>query len=80
MTPWGVLDGVQITDRFDPMRRHDFVFSDVKPDRIARWGARWRNQLGNFKLDASLAFDGTVSQQAEPNALFLLPQRVLPVV
>jgi len=70
ITPWGVLDGIQITDRFDPVRRRDFVFTDVKPDRIARWGARWRNQLGNFKLDASVAFDGTVSQQAEADALF----------
>lgn len=70
VTPWGVLDGIQITDRFDPVRRRDFVFSDVRPDRIARWGARWRNQLGNFKLDASVAFDGTVSQEAKPNALF----------
>jgi hypothetical protein len=70
VTPWGVLDGVQITDRFDPVRRRDFVFTDVRPDRIARWGARWRNQVGNFKLDASLAVDGTVSQQADVGALF----------
>ena len=70
VTPWGVLDGIQITDRFDPVRRRDFVFTDVRPDRIARWGARWRNQLGNFKFDASVAFDGTVSQEAEPDALF----------
>jgi hypothetical protein len=70
VTPWGVLDGVQITDRFDPVRRRDFVFTDVRPDRIARWGGRWRNQVGKFKLDASLALDGTVSQQAELGALF----------
>lgn len=70
VTPWGVLDGVQITDRFDPVRRRDFVFTDVRPDRIARWGGRWRNQVGKFKLDASLALDGTASQQAEVGALF----------
>lgn len=70
VTPWGVLDGVQITDRFDPVRRRDFVFTDVRPNRIARWGARWRNQLGNFKLDASVALDGSVSQQAEQGAIF----------
>lgn len=70
VTPWGVLDGVQITDRFDPVRRRDFVFTDVKPERIARWGARWRNKIGSFKLDTSLALDGTVSQQAEQSALF----------
>lgn len=70
VTPWGVLDGLQITDRFDPVRRRDFVFTDVKPERIARWGARWRNKIGSFKLDTSLALDGTVSQQAEQGALF----------
>jgi hypothetical protein len=61
---------VQITDRFDPVRRRDFIFTDVKPERIARWGARWRNKICNFKLDTSLALDGTVSQQAEQGALF----------
>ncbi|WP_342805705.1 DUF1302 family protein [Alteromonas sp. M12] len=70
VTPWGVLDGIQITDRFDPVRRRDFVLTDVRPQRIARWGARWRNTLGKFKLDASFALDGTVSQQAEINTLF----------
>ncbi|WP_371192736.1 DUF1302 family protein [Glaciecola sp. SC05] len=70
VTPWGVLDGIQITDRFDPVRRRDFVFTDVRPDRLARWGGRWRNKIGGFSLDASLAFDGTVSQQAEIGAQF----------
>ncbi|MEP4890904.1 MAG: DUF1302 family protein [Aliiglaciecola sp.] len=70
VTPWGVLDGIQITDRFDPVRRRDFVLTDVRPDRIARWGARWRNKVGQFKLDGSFAFDGTVSQQAEVNTVF----------
>ncbi|WP_252731924.1 DUF1302 family protein [Paraglaciecola arctica] len=70
VTPWGVLDGVQITDRFDPVRRRDFIFTDVRPERIARWGARWRNKIGNFKLDTSFAFDGTITQQAQPGALF----------
>ncbi|MEP1448233.1 MAG: DUF1302 family protein [Paraglaciecola sp.] len=70
VTPWGVLDGVQITDRFDPVRRRDFIFTDVRPERIARWGARWRNKIGNFKLDTSFALDGTITQQAEPGTLF----------
>lgn len=70
VTPWGVLDGLQITDRFDPVRRRDFVFTDVRPERIARWGGRWRNKVGQVKLDASLAVDGTVSQQADEGALF----------
>lgn len=70
VTPWGVLDGIQITDRFDPVRRRDFVFTDNRPDRLARWGARWRNKLGDLSIDTSFAIDGTVSQQADIGALF----------
>jgi len=70
VTPWGVLDGIQITDRFDPVRRRDFVLTELRPERIARWGARWRNKIRDFKFDASIAFDGTVSQQAQTNTLF----------
>ena len=62
--PWGVLDGVQVTDRFDPVRRRDFVFAEFKPERLARWGARWRTKIDNWSLDSAFVFDGTVSQQA----------------
>jgi hypothetical protein len=65
VTPWGVLDGVQVTDRFDPIRRRDFVFTDVRPERIARWGARWRSKINSWLIDTSFAFDGSASQQAE---------------
>lgn len=62
--PWGVLDGVQVTDRFDPVRRRDFVFAEFKPERLARWGARWRTKVANWSLDSAFVFDGTVSQLA----------------
>jgi hypothetical protein len=65
VTPWGVLDGIQVTDRFDPVRRRDFVFTDVRPERIARWGARWRSKIDSWSVDTSFAFDGSASQQAE---------------
>ncbi|MFT7314139.1 MAG: hypothetical protein ACI9J5_002281 [Paraglaciecola sp.] len=65
VTPWGVLDGIQVTDRFDPVRRRDFVFTDVRPERIARWGVRWRSKIDSWSVDTSFAFDGSASQQAE---------------
>lgn len=62
--PWGVLDGVQVSDRFDPVRRRDFVFAEHKPERLARWGVRWRTKLNTWRIDSAFVFDGTVSQQA----------------
>jgi hypothetical protein len=72
VTPWGVLDGIQVTDRFDPVRRRDFVFSDVRPERIARWGARWRSKIKSWKIDTSFALDGSASQQAQMSDSFFL--------
>lgn len=62
--PWGVLDGVQITDRFDAVRRRDFVLTDVRPERLARWGVRWQGYLGGTNVDAAVLADPTVSQLA----------------
>jgi hypothetical protein len=64
VVPWGVLDGVQVSDRFDPVRRRDFVFAERKPERLARWGVRWRTKLEKWRIDTAFVFDGTVSQQA----------------
>ncbi|MGY0648713.1 MAG: DUF1302 family protein, partial [Paraglaciecola chathamensis] len=72
VTPWGVLDGVQVTDRFDPVRRRDFVLTDMRPERIARWGIRWRSKLDGWHVDTSLAFDGTSTQQANIGDTFFL--------
>lgn len=68
--PWGSLDGLQVTDRFDPVRRRDFVLTDVRPDRISRWGARLRFHIGGVGVDVAAAPDSSVSQQAEPGATF----------
>jgi hypothetical protein len=68
--PWGTLDGLQITDRFDPVRRRDFVYTDVRPDRISRWGARLRFRAAGIGIDLAVTPDATVSQQAEPGAAF----------
>jgi hypothetical protein len=68
--PWGSLDGLQVTDRFDPVRRRDFVFTDVRPDRISRWGARLRFRIGSAGVDVAATPDSSVSQQAEPGATF----------
>ncbi|MFN3314354.1 MAG: DUF1302 family protein [Hyphomonas sp.] len=59
---WGVLDGLQVTDRFDPVNRTEAVFGDIRPQRIARWGARLQAQLAGTKVDAAAVFDPTVSQ------------------
>lgn len=67
---WGVLDGVQVTDRFDAVRRREVVFTQERPERIARWGARARFRLGDTRLDAAAAFDGTVNQLARAGDAF----------
>lgn len=64
VTPWGVLDGIQITDRFDPIRRNDFILSDPRPSRISRWGLNSQANILNGNLEISLALDDTANQQA----------------
>ena len=59
---WGILDGLQVTDRFDPVNRTEGVFGEVRPQRLARWGARWQAQIAGTELDAAAAFDPTVNQ------------------
>lgn len=68
--PWGVLDGLQITDRFDPVRRRDFVLSEVRPERLARWGLRWRHDGEGLRADLAVAFDPTVNQLAQTGDRF----------
>ena len=69
---WGVLDGVQITDRFDPVRRRDFIFSDVRPERLARWGIMARTKLGQWTVEPAIALDASASQQANFGDAFAL--------
>lgn len=68
--PWGVLDGIQITDRFDPVRRRDFVLSELRPERLARWGLRWRHDGDAWRADLAVAFDPTVNQLAQAGDRF----------
>ncbi|MFN2329922.1 MAG: hypothetical protein ABR612_13485 [Chromatocurvus sp.] len=67
---WGVLDGVQVTDRFDAVRRREAVFTQERPERLSRWGARARFRLGGTRLDAAAAFDGSVNQLARAGDAF----------
>lgn len=67
---WGVLDGVQVTDRFDAVRRREAVFTQERPERLSRWGARARFRLGETRLDAAAAFDGSVNQLARTGDAF----------
>ena len=59
---WGILDGLQVTDRFDPVNLTEGVFGEVRPQRLARWGARWQAQIAGTEFDAAAAFDPTVNQ------------------
>ena len=67
---WGVLDGIQITDRFDAARRREAIFIDQRPDRISRWGARAQFSTIGLKWDVATFFDGTADQLAEPGSTF----------
>lgn len=67
---WGALDGVPVTDRFDPVRRRDFVATETRPERIGRWSVRLQSDIGGLGLDAGFVPDPTVAQQARPGDAF----------
>ncbi|MFN2100023.1 hypothetical protein [Altererythrobacter sp. MF3-039] len=62
---WGVLDGLQVTDRLDPSRRQESIFIEQRPDRISRWGARAEADGLGLRWDAALIIDGTADQLAQ---------------
>ncbi len=68
--PWGVLDGLQVTDRFDATRRREAVFIEYRPDRLSRWGGRAEFDWAGLRWDAAMALDGTVDQLARPGETF----------
>lgn len=59
---WGVLDGLRIADRADPVRLRDFVLAERRPERLGRWGLRVRSKLGKTALDVAALFDNTGDQ------------------
>ncbi|MEL6302271.1 MAG: DUF1302 domain-containing protein [Pseudomonadota bacterium] len=59
---WGVLDGLQVTDRLNPVRLREGVFTETRPERISRWGLRLRTRKAGFDWDAVIQPDTTVSQ------------------
>lgn len=67
---WGVLDGLQVTDRFDAVRRREAVFIDQRPDRIARWGARAEFDAAGVRWDLAAHLDGTADQFARPGETY----------
>ena len=67
---WGVLDGLQVTDRFDAVRRREGVFTPNRPERISRWGMRLETNWADTQWDAAVMFDGTSDQFAEPGDVF----------
>lgn len=67
---WGVLDGLQVTDRFDAVRRREGVFTRQRPERISRWGMRLEKRWLNVQWDTAVLFDGTADQFAQPGDTF----------
>lgn len=67
---WGVLDGLQITDRFDAVRRRDAVFTDPRPERIARWGARVALTRDDTEIDIAAMIDPSVNQLPSEGGAF----------
>lgn len=67
---WGILDGLRVTDRFDPVRLRDAYFTEYRPERLSRWGARARFEHWGANFDLAATFDGTVNQNAEPGTVF----------
>lgn len=67
---WGVLDGLQVTDRLDPSRKRQAIFIDQRPDRISRWGGRAEFRMLGVEWDAAAIFDGTADQLAQPGDAF----------
>lgn len=67
---WGVLDGLRVADRFDAVRLRDFLLTDIRPDRLSRWGARLEADVAGVSLDLAAAFDPTVNQFAGPGDAF----------
>ncbi|MEL7109786.1 MAG: DUF1302 domain-containing protein [Pseudomonadota bacterium] len=67
---WGVLDGLQVTDRFDAVRRREAVFTDQRPERLSKWGARAEFDLAGTRLDIAAALDGSGDQLVTPGDSF----------
>lgn len=67
---WGVLDGLQVTDRFDAVRRREAVYTDQRPDRISKWGARAEFEYAGTRLDIAAALDNSSDQLAVPGDAF----------
>jgi hypothetical protein len=69
---WGVLDGLQVTDRFDAVRRREGIFTPNRPERISRWGMRLETSWADTQWDAAVMFDGTGDQLAESGDVFAI--------
>lgn len=67
---WGVLDGLRVADRADPVRRRDFILAERRPERLGRWGIRTRTKLGSTGIDVAAFFDNTVDQAPSLGSAF----------
>jgi len=67
---WGVLDGLRVADRADPVRLRDFILAERRPERLGRWGVRARSTLGKTSIDAAAFFDNTADQAPAVGSAF----------
>jgi hypothetical protein len=67
---WGSLDGIRITDQFNPVRLTEGLARAPRPDRIPIWAARLRARMGPVMLDLAASPDPTVNQLAQPGDRF----------
>lgn len=69
---WGVLDGLQVTDRLDAVRRRESVFTPWRPERISRWSMRLQRRIGDTRWDFALIPDSTVNQLPMDHSTFAI--------
>ncbi len=67
---WGVLDGLQVTDRLDAIRLNEAAFTENRPQRIGRWGLRAQFEARGLRLDLAALSDATANQLAQPDEVF----------
>jgi len=67
---WGVLDGIQILDQFDPVRQRDFVLGEPRFERLSRWGVNAQHAIDDWTIELAMALDPTVGQLAQPGDTF----------
>ena len=65
---WGLLDGIQITDRLDATTKRQAIFIEQRPQRISRWAFRAQFKAAHLHWDAGMIVDNSADQLAAPDS------------